>query len=193
LKQHRAFDNPDYVNRRDCEGARSRKEDKNTNPGTILRNKNIYLEFRTPEAGRGDIEKMDSKLKDGSKKILVVDDDDLLLDAVSQMLFRLGFHVIAANSGDKGLDLFLKRKCDIVLTDFDMPGLDGISLASHVKEKSPDTVVILMTGHDRESVMDQVSDSPVDLTLFKPFDLWTLVQTLQQPQPQRATKQMSCC
>jgi DNA-binding NtrC family response regulator len=74
-----------------------------------------------------------------------------------------------------------------------MPGLDGISIALHIKEKPPDTVVILMTGHDRESIMDQVRDSAVDLTLFKPFDLWTLVQILRETQPQREQKQMSCC
>jgi DNA-binding NtrC family response regulator len=136
---------------------------------------------------------MDTISKDGLKTILVVDDNDMLLDAVSEMLFQVGYDVISANNGYKGLDLFLKGKCDIVLTDFDMPDLDGISLALLIKEKSPDTVVILMTGHDRESIMDQVRDSAVDLTLFKPFDLWTLVQTLQETQPQWKQKQMSCC
>ncbi len=130
-------------------------------------------------------------MKGGPQKILVVDDDDLLLDAVSQMLFRLGHHVIAANSGDQGLALFLKSECDIVLTDFGMPGLDGISLAWHIKEKSPDTVVILMTGHDRESIMGLIRDSSVDLALFKPFDLLTLEKILRETEPQREQKQMS--
>lgn len=130
-------------------------------------------------------------MKGEPPKILVVDDDDLLLDAVSQMLFRLGYHVIAANSGDQGLELFLKSECDIVLTDFEMPGLDGISLALHIKEKSPDTVVILMTGHDRESIMGLIRDSAVDLALFKPFDLLTLGQILRETEPQPEPKQMS--
>ena len=85
-------------------------------------------------------------MKNGSKKILVVDDDELLLDAMSQMLFRLGYSVTVANDGEKGLSLFLRRQCDIVLTDFDMPGLDGISLAFRIKEMAPDTLVILMTS-----------------------------------------------
>lgn len=119
-------------------------------------------------------------MESGSQKILVVDDDDLLLDAVSEMIMRLGYKVISANNGDEGLDLFLKRKCDIVLTDFDMPGLDGISLAFHIKEMSPATVVILMTGHDKESIMGPISESVVDLTLFKPFELATLRQILQE-------------
>jgi predicted RNA-binding protein YlqC (UPF0109 family) len=135
--------------------------------------------------------KKDPTLKSGPKKILVVDDDELLLEAVPQMLCSLGYDVISANNGDSGLNLFLKRKCDIVLTDLEMPGLDGISLALHIKEKSPDTPVILMTGHDRESIMGQMRDSAVDMTLFKPFDLFALGQLLPEAWPQREKKPIS--
>ena len=127
-------------------------------------------------------------MKNGSKKILVVDDDELLLDAMSQMLFRLGYSVTVANNGEKGLSLFLRRQCDIVLTDFDMPGLDGISLAFRIKEMAPDTLVILMTGHDRESIMGYIKHSAVDLALFKPFELLTLEKVLQQSQTRREQK-----
>lgn len=132
-------------------------------------------------------------MKNGSKKILVIDDDVLLLDAMSEMLFRMGYSVTVANNGEIGLGLFLRRKCDVVLTDFDMPGLDGISLAFHIKEISPDTVVILMTGHDRESIMGRIKHSAVDLALFKPFDLLTLEKTLQQTQTRREQKLRSSC
>ena len=127
-------------------------------------------------------------MKNGSKKILVVDDDELLLDAMSQMLLRMGYSVTVANDGEKGLSLFLRRQCDIVLTDFDMPGLDGISLAFRIKEMAPDTLVILMTGHDRESIMGYIKHSAVDLALFKPFELLTLEKVLQQSQTRREQK-----
>lgn len=128
---------------------------------------------------------MNSKLEVDSKKILVVDDDEILLDVVSQLLFRLGHEVESANNGDKGLHLFLQRQYDIVLTDFDMPGMDGITLAFHIKESSPNTMVILMTGHDRETIMGLIKDSAVDLTLFKPFDLLAIVQILRETPTQR--------
>lgn len=115
-----------------------------------------------------------------SKKILVVDDDEILLDALSELLSRLGHQVISAKNGDKGFDLFLENKYDIVLTDYDMPGMDGITLALHIKKKSPDTRTILMTGHDKECIMDQIKNSKVDMTLFKPFDLFTIVRALQE-------------
>jgi CheY-like chemotaxis protein len=71
----------------------------------------------------------------GSQKILVVDDDDAVRDIVSKMLCRLGFDVSSADSAESGLALFLKNKFDLVITDFNMSGMDGINLACHVKEK----------------------------------------------------------
>jgi DNA-binding NtrC family response regulator len=115
-----------------------------------------------------------------SNKILVVDDDEILLDALSQLLSRFGYEVVSANNGDSGLEYFINGPYDIVLTDFDMPGMDGITLASHIKENSPNTTVILMTGHDRETIKGQVQQSAVDLALFKPFELSTIVQILRK-------------
>jgi len=84
----------------------------------------------------------------GSGKILVVDDDSFR-NVVSKMLCWLGYAVLSADSGEKGLALFLKNKFDLVMTDFNMSGMDGIHLADYVKKKSPSTQVVLMTGVDK--------------------------------------------
>ncbi|MGD8975513.1 MAG: response regulator, partial [Desulfobacterales bacterium] len=91
----------------------------------------------------------------GSEKILVVDDDDSIRDVVSKMLCRLGFKVSSADSAESGLALFLKNKFDLVITDFSMSGMDGIHLAYYIKEKSPSTQVILMTGDDKEVILSR--------------------------------------
>ena len=62
-----------------------------------------------------------------SKKILIIDDDKTLLDILSQLFDRLGCEPICASSGDVGLNLFMKKRPEVVLTDFDMPGMDGTS------------------------------------------------------------------
>ena len=107
----------------------------------------------------------------GSQKILVVDDDDSIRDIVSKMLCRLGFEVSSADSAESGLALFLKNKFDLVMTDFNMSGMDGINLAYCIKEKSPSTQVILMTGHEKEVILSRIRDTAVDQALFKPFTL----------------------
>lgn len=127
-------------------------------------------------------------LKIESKKILVVDDDEILLDALTQLLARLGYEVLGASNGYKGLNLFLQGQFDIVLTDFDMPGMDGITLAYHIKEIFPDTLVILMTGHDRASILEQMEYSKVDVALFKPFDVLEIMHIIQPMQSQPPKK-----
>ena len=120
----------------------------------------------------------------GSGKILVVDDDDTIRDVVSKMLCRLGYAVLSADSGEKGLALFLKNKFDLVMTDFNMSGMDGIHLAEYVKEKSPSTQVLLMTGADKAVILSKIKDSAVAKALFKPFNLAEMdvaVQKLLQP------------
>jgi CheY-like chemotaxis protein len=127
-------------------------------------------------------------MKADSKKILIIDDNDTLLEMLSQLLARLEYEIICAHNGYNGLSLFTKRQCDIVLTDYDMPGMDGITLAHHIKSISPDTLVILMTGHDRASIMEQIEKSKVDLALFKPFDFLQLMHILQEQQIQNEEK-----
>ena len=129
-------------------------------------------------------------MKADSKKILIIDDDRTLLDGLSQLLARLDYPFVCADNGYSGLDLFLKGQFDIVLTDYDMPGMDGITLAHHIKEISPDTMVILMTGHDKSSIIEQIETSKVDLALFKPFDLQEIMQILPQEQTQPEEKRL---
>ena len=115
----------------------------------------------------------------GREKILVVDDDDTIRDGVSQMLCRLGYAVLSAESGEKGLTLFLKNKFDLVITDFNMSGMDGIHLAYQVKEKSPATLVVLMTGDNKEVILAKIKDTAVARALFKPFTLVEMDKTIQ--------------
>ena len=60
-----------------------------------------------------------------------------------------------------------------------MPAMDGLSLAGHIKERSPSTPVILLTGSDRETVLKKVERGPVDAVIFKPFRLEDLQRTIQ--------------
>jgi DNA-binding response OmpR family regulator len=115
----------------------------------------------------------------GSQKILVVDDDYTIRDIVSTMLCRLGFEVSSADSGEKGLALFLKNKFDLVITDFNMSGMDGINLAYYIKEKSPSTPVVLMTGDEQAVSQSRIRNTSVDQALFKPFTLVEMDVTVQ--------------
>jgi CheY-like chemotaxis protein len=113
------------------------------------------------------------------RRILVADNDKSIQKLVSKILAFMGFEVALAGNGIEALAIFLESSFDLVLTDFQMPAMDGLSLAGHIKERSPSTPVILLTGSDRETVRRKVQRTPVDSVIFKPFRLDDLQRTVQ--------------
>jgi len=111
-------------------------------------------------------------------KVLVVDDNDFIRIAVSKMLSRLGYEVASADSGENGLSIFLKNIFDIVLSDYEMPGMDGVAFACSIKNSSPRTRVVIMTGAGRETVISRKSVA-VDEVISKPFTLAEIDEAIQ--------------
>jgi two-component system, cell cycle sensor histidine kinase and response regulator CckA len=111
-------------------------------------------------------------------KILVVDDNDVFLIVVSKMLSRLGYEVSSADSAENGLSIFLENKFDVVLSDFEMPGMDGVAFACSVKKSAPRTRVVIMTGAGKEIVFSRKSTA-VDEVISKPFTLAEIGETIQ--------------
>jgi len=111
-------------------------------------------------------------------RILVVDDNSIFRNMVSKMLTRLGYDVSSADSGESGLSIFLKNKFDVVLSDFEMPGMDGVAFARSVKNSSPLTRVIIMTGSDTGTVFS-TKNPAVDEVISKPFTMEEIDETIQ--------------
>jgi CheY-like chemotaxis protein len=111
-------------------------------------------------------------------RILVVDDNGIFRNMVSRMLARLGYDVSSADSGESGLSIFLKNKFDVVLSDFEMPGMDGVALARSVKNSAPLTRVVIMTGSDTGTVFS-TKNPAVDEVISKPFTMEEIDETIQ--------------
>lgn len=79
--------------------------------------------------------------------ILLVDDEPGICAVLCISLNDIGYTVHTANSGKEALRIFDQEKPSIVLTDIKMPGMDGIDLLKKIKAKSPETEVIMITGH----------------------------------------------
>jgi CheY-like chemotaxis protein len=112
------------------------------------------------------------------KRILVVDDNDFIRIVVSKMLSRLGYEVSSADGGENGLSIFLKNRFDMVFSDYEMPGMDGVAFACGIKKSSPHTPVVIMTGAGRETVLSRNSTA-VDEVIAKPFTLADIDGTMQ--------------
>ena len=81
------------------------------------------------------------------EKILIIDDDKLTLKVIDDILQRLGYHTVLAESGESGLSLIPSVKPDLVITDFQMPGMDGIAVLSEIIKMNTGIPVILLTGY----------------------------------------------
>jgi two-component system response regulator PilR (NtrC family) len=79
--------------------------------------------------------------------ILVVEDQDSARESLADLLRGVGYQVLEAADGDQAIALLDQHDLDLVLTDLTMPGRDGMAVLRHVREASPQTLVILMTAH----------------------------------------------
>ena len=79
--------------------------------------------------------------------ILFVDDDQQILDLVKSYLLRRGLEVTTLNDGLKALETLKKKNFDIVFSDLIMPEIDGLALLKAIKQLSPETEVIIVTGY----------------------------------------------
>ncbi|MBE9573626.1 MAG: response regulator [Proteobacteria bacterium] len=112
-------------------------------------------------------------------KILIVDDEKAIRDVLSDTLSFLGYEVTVASNGHEGFSLFLNNSFELVFTDMHMPGMDGWTLARRIKDKSPNTPVVLITGSEKETVMKRFKGSFVDTVIFKPLSLEDIQKTVQ--------------
>ena len=121
-----------------------------------------------------------TRTKGHNRRIMVVDDDKGIRHALSTALSGMGYEVLAASSGTEAFNLFLKISFALVLTDLEMPGEDGLNLASRIKDKFPDIPVVLMTAHAKEDVMERMKGGSVDYVIFKPFRLEDILKMVQK-------------
>jgi two-component system, NtrC family, response regulator HydG len=80
-------------------------------------------------------------------KVLIIDDDESLRTACLQTLEQNGFSVAAVENGDRALQKVRQESFDVALLDIRMPGMPGIEVLKRLKQESPNTAVVIMTGH----------------------------------------------
>ncbi len=111
-------------------------------------------------------------------RVLVVDDEPFVCDAVKMMLAFDGHDVETANSGQEALAIFQEGMFDLVITDFAMPIMKGDELAAAIKARAANQPVVMITAY---AEMLQASNNPlsgVDFIISKPFLLDNLREAI---------------
>jgi DNA-binding response OmpR family regulator len=121
------------------------------------------------------------------RRILIVDDEPAVREAIAMVLREEGYLVLAAPDGRAALEM-ISAAPDLLITDLLMPDLDGWGLLDQVREQDPTLPVILMSAID-PTRWRGVSLPALDHVVFlpKPFDLETLLATVAQLSGRRET------
>jgi CheY-like chemotaxis protein len=104
-------------------------------------------------------------------RILIVDDSKEIRSNLSEILGLMDFDVVVAGRGNEALGKLHNDSFDLVITDLNMPDMDGWILASRIKKMSPETPIVMVTGSEKSDVMEGLKTGNVDSVLFKPFSL----------------------
>jgi putative two-component system response regulator len=135
-------------------------------------------------------EKLIEKIKDyfavldrkKRNKILVVDDSKVSAEMITHALTKNSHNVIMVPDGNEALEIAVKERPEIIITDIDIPGMNGYELIKQVRERPEikDVSVIMMSNRDKKSDIKKSEKLGVSKYFVKPFDIEKLVIIVEQ-------------
>lgn len=117
------------------------------------------------------------------KKVLLIDDDDLVLYALTKYLTKEGFKVEILSSGSEAIEKYKSFKPDIIVTDIIMPDVEGIELISSIRQIDENIPIIAISGGSRRLDTSYLRNAELigaNATLEKPFDEEELVSYINK-------------
>jgi len=114
-----------------------------------------------------------------SNRVLVIDDEGSIRDALRQVLEYAGWHVRTAATGGEGISLYSEFRPHVVLLDVKMAGLDGLDTLTRLREIDPPATVVMISGHGTISTAVQATHRGAFDFLQKPLDTDRLLVTLR--------------
>jgi len=113
------------------------------------------------------------------KKLLVVDDDESYLNILKKILTKMEYAAEVATSSEEALKILEKEKYPLIITDLDMPGLDGVELCKQIKKNDSKSIVYALSGYITDYDTEDLEKSGFDGYLYKPAKLEVLKQAIE--------------
>ncbi|MFO7527399.1 MAG: ATPase, T2SS/T4P/T4SS family [Marinobacter sp.] len=109
--------------------------------------------------------------KSAPYRLLLVDDEPNILASLRRVFQRENYELLFARSADEALKILEKQPVELIMTDFMMPGMNGSELLRDVRERWPQTIRIMLTGHaNTDAVMGSIKDGAVYRFILKPWN-----------------------
>jgi two-component system, chemotaxis family, chemotaxis protein CheY len=122
---------------------------------------------------------IDEQASSDQLRILVVEDDSATRRLYRFLLANSGFTVYEAEDGRVALDQLARYPCDLMITDLNMPRMDGIELISAIRQRDLTLYIIVITAFGTSETEKLVLEVGADAYLAKPFDFEALVRRVQ--------------
>ncbi len=117
-----------------------------------------------------------------SKKICLIEDDELVRERLAIQLGELGYEVLQADDGDQGLQLIERDRPDAAIIDILMPGKDGLETITAIRRLRPDIRIIAVSAGGRVGpriYLDLAKQVGADVTLVKPLQLTDIQSAIE--------------
>ncbi|MCK5127125.1 MAG: response regulator [candidate division Zixibacteria bacterium] len=115
-----------------------------------------------------------------NENFLVVDDDDIFRTLLIRSLNLAGYTALGASDGNMAIDILKTGTISFVITDVNMPYLDGVSLLNQIKQEWPHIPVVLITGYFSAGESPTSENATPDGFLMKPFKIQQIMELLQE-------------
>ena len=110
--------------------------------------------------------------KEGEETVLIVDDEEMVLTSLNAYLsLETDYNVVTYTSASAAIEFVAKEKVDIVISDYLMPEMDGISFLAQVRDLQPEAPRIILTGYaDKENAIKGINEVGLYQYIEKPWD-----------------------
>lgn len=123
-----------------------------------------------------------------TERMLVIDDDEVVLESCRRIFSTAGFEVSCTTSPSEGLRLITGSSFDVILCDWKMPGFDGMDVVEELGQRSPDSAIVMISGYPTDDRVTEARERGAMDFVAKPFTPGEIVEAVRKVMRRQGTE-----